>query len=378
VRESFRGQLDWFYELLLQAVDSGDPAWLDSVLDEWIQARTQTELESQVAALPPILNHLLMLTYEVVNENLEAADAVEVIGAILPVYVYAFGYTFHKENNLRLQRVSIDLERARLQSERLDKSKSDFIAVAAHELKTPLTLIEGYADMLRDLLEGTDQGAVLFKGIHTGTARLREIVDDMIDVSMIDNQMLSLNYQPVWIDRLMKMVEQEFRDSVRQRNLVLEILPFPGSNEMTFGDAERLYQAFRNIFSNAIKFTPDGGQITVYGRKLPGFVEITVADTGIGVDPENHSLIFEKFGLLGDVSLHSSGKTKFKGGGPGLGLPITKGIIEAHGGAIWVESECYDEDNCPGSIFHVLLPLRKEPPDAKMARLFRVKIEEEG
>jgi signal transduction histidine kinase len=140
---------------------------------------------------------------------------------------------------------------------------------------------------------------------------------------------------------------------------------------MLFADGERLYQALRNVILNAIKFTPDGGQIVVDGRRLPGFNEITVADTGIGIDPEYHTLIFEKFGRLGRASLHSSGKTKFKGGGPGLGLPITKGIIEAHGGAIWVESEGYDEQRHPGTTFHILLPVRREPPDEKFAQLFR-------
>ena len=81
--------------------------------------------------------------------------------------------------------------------------------------------------------------------------------------------------------------------------------------------------------------------------------------------------IFEKFGQLGNVQLHSSGKTKFKGGGPGLGLPITKGLIEAHGGAIWVESDGYDELNYPGATFHVLLPILNEPPDKKIAKLFK-------
>ena len=80
--------------------------------------------------------------------------------------------------------------------------------------------------------------------------------------------------------------------------------------------------------------------------------------------------IFEKFGRLGNVSLHSSGKIKFKGGGPGLGLSIAKGIIEAHGGAIWVESPGYDEKACPGSTFHILLPIRRKPPDEKIAKLY--------
>ena len=103
---------------------------------------------------------------------------------------------------------------------------------------------------------------------------------------------------------------------------------------MIFSDPERLYQAFRNILVNAIKYTPDDGAITMDGRILPGFIEVTVADTGIGISHEDQPVIFEKFEQGGDASLHSSGKIKFKGGGPGLGLPITRGILEVHGGTI--------------------------------------------
>jgi signal transduction histidine kinase len=145
---------------------------------------------------------------------------------------------------------------------------------------------------------------------------------------------------------------------------------FSGSDAWIYADPERIYQALRNILSNAIKFTPDKGSITVDGRTLPGFIEITVADTGIGISSENQTLIFEKFGQLGRVDLHSSGKTKFKGGGPGLGLAIARGIVEAHGGTIWVESEGHDEKKLPGSTFHVLIPARTEATDPRIAKLF--------
>jgi len=124
------------------------------------------------------------------------------------------------------------------------------------------------------------------------------------------------------------------------------------------------------VLTNAIKYTPDGGKIAISGRLLPGFIEVTFKDTGIGISVEDQRTIFEKFNQLGEVALHSSGKTKFMGGGPGLGLPITRGIIEAHGGTIWVESEGCDEETCPGSSFHILLPDRSEATDPKVAKLF--------
>jgi signal transduction histidine kinase len=373
VRESFSGQLNRFFDLLLQAIELGNPEWLAPLLDEWAEARTESELSQKEASLHPILNQILLITFGVSGEELSPQQSLELLGALLPVYVYALEHVIKQEAELYIAHYSAELEKTQATMERLDRSKSDFIAVAAHELKTPLTLIEGYASMLREVLpvvDGKTQSALYLQGIGQGTLRLQAIVDDMIDVSLIDNNMLSLNFQPVWINRLLKIVEGDVAESASERSLTVEFKRFQGSDEMTFGDPERLYQALRNVISNSVKYTPDGGRVTIDGRKLPGFIEVIVSDTGIGIDPQDHDLIFEKFGRLGNTSLHSSGKIKFKGGGPGLGLSIAKGIIEAHGGAIWVESPGYDEKTCPGSTFHILLPVRKKPPDEKIAKLY--------
>ena len=338
-----------------------------------MQARTQTDLDARTNRLPGVLDQMLLAAFEVSQEKLDPVDAILLTGALLPIFVDAGAYAVHQETNLLISHISRELDQANATLARLDKSKSDFISIAAHELKTPLTLIEGYTSMLREQLPRTEtleNARILLKGIDNGTRRLQEIVDDMIDVSLIDNNLLLLNFQPVWINRLFRVILEEFNGVISERRQKLEMRDFNGYSEMTFGDEERLFQAFRNLFSNAIKYTPDGGQITVDGRKLPGFIEVTISDTGIGIDSDDQTRIFEKFGRLGSVSLHSSGKTKFKGGGPGLGLPITKGIIEAHGGAIWVESDGFDDINYPGSTFHVLLPLRKKPPDDRVAKLF--------
>jgi signal transduction histidine kinase len=210
----------------------------------------------------------------------------------------------------------------------------------------------------------------LLDGIDKGLARLGEMVNDMIDVSMIDNDMLSLRYQPTWISQILATLENEVRPSLNERNQTLEVVSFEGFKEMIIADTERIQQAIRNVLTNAIKYTPNNGKIIIDGRLLSGFLEIKISDTGIGIAPENQMAIFDKFIGFSDAKLHSSSKTNFKGGGPGLGLPIAKGILEAHGGSIWVESEGHDEDRLPGATFHLLLPLRKEPPNEQMSKLF--------
>ncbi len=373
LRESFLDQLNRFYDALCKAIETGDKSWLDQVLLEWAEARTRSELETKEASLSPILSEMVLITHEYLAETLPPADSMVLLGDLLPLFTYSYEQTAHREIKMRVEHVSYELALAQESLKDLDKSKSDFISVAAHELKTPLTLIEGYISMIRELFPKDDQASqpiLLLKGVDNGTRRLREIVDDMIDVSLIDNDLLALTFQPLWINRLLNTLQDELKEFTKNRKQNLIVKDFDGGNEMTFGDPERLYQALRNLLTNAIKYTPDGGSVTVDGRKLPGFIEIIISDTGIGIAPEDHSRIFQKFGQLGNVSLHSSGKTKFKGGGPGLGLPITRGIIEAHGGTIWAESDGYDEVNCPGTTFHVMLPIRKDPPDDAAAKLY--------
>jgi signal transduction histidine kinase len=314
----------------------------------------------------------MSITIEVARETLSEQDALDYIATVIPVFSYGLEVVSRYEMETRLTHIATEMADVQKKMEQLDRSKSSFIAVAAHELKTPLTLIEGYASMIRDLAAALQQKSIdnLIVGMNGGINRLRQIVDDMIDVSLIDNHLLSLNLQPVQISQLLDLLRNELIPIIQERQQVLELKKFSGSDTWIFADPERLYQALRNILSNAIKFTPDKGTIKVAGRTLPGFIEITVADTGIGISPENQALIFEKFGQLGRADLHSSGKTKFKGGGPGLGLPIARGIVEGHGGTIWVESEGYDEKKLLGSTFHLLIPARTDATDPRLTKLF--------
>ena len=375
MRADLQNQLDNFYRSLEQAVENNEPAWLDSILALWSTSLTRTDVEGHTNTLTKFIADLSNLTFAIAHQEFDEPMAMEITGLLLPHFNYAFVKSTEFETQARTDDISHELDQVKEDLNRVDKSKSDFIAVAAHELKTPLTLIEGYASMLSDSFtslqfeEGSPE-VTLLSGLRTGIVRMRGIIDDMIDVSMIDNGLMQLNFQPVWLDRLINILATELAKTIEDRGLTLEIEPFESFNEMTFGDPERIMQVFRHVLQNSIKYTPDGGKITISGRKLPGFIEAIISDTGIGIAQDHQEIVFEKFTRIGSAMLHSSGKTKFKGGGPGLGLHIAKGIVENHGGTIWLESPGYDEKKLPGTIVHVLLPVRKEPPDDTTAKLF--------
>jgi len=372
-QDNFMPELERFCGLVEKAIGTGSPEVLDPIIADWTSSQTQSELQTASSSLVDILNTLLASAIDVSNKNLEPGDALALIAALVNVFSRGFSQAAKLDAQAKVAFTSEQLSQTNQILEKLDRSKSDFIAVSAHELKTPLTLIDGYASMLKESLEQAginSYQAVLLAGILNGTQRLHNIINDMIDASLIDNEILNVNFQPVWMSQLITILKSESENIIRERKQTLEVIPFEGISQMTYGDPERLIQVFRNILTNAIKFTPDGGKITISGRMLPGFFEILISDTGIGIDPEYLSLIFEKFVRLGASALHSSGKTKYKGGGPGLGLHIARGIIESHGGTIWVESPGFDELCCPGSVFHILIPLRSSPPDSKMSKLF--------
>ncbi|HEU4744243.1 MAG TPA: ATP-binding protein [Anaerolineales bacterium] len=247
------------------------------------------------------------------------------------------------------------------QLEQMDRTKMRFIQVSAHELRTPLTIIQGYAQLTRLKTAGMEDIAQLTTSILDGTSRMAEIIDSMLDISRIDNNTLEVMPSEVEVSPVIEKVEGVFRSALEERQLNFNtegLTDLPGIH----ADKDLLYKVFYQVIGNAIKYTPDGGRITISGRIIEDAntgseVEIRIQDTGIGIDPGYQELVFEKFYQTGEVHLHSSGKTKFKGGGPGLGLAIARGIVNAHHGHIWIKSPGHDEQMNPGSTVHVRLPL---------------------
>jgi len=265
-------------------------------------------------------------------------------------------------NELRTARRA--LEKNNRDLERIDQAKSDFISIASHELRTPLTVIKGYSEMLMEDPSLDPNFKFMMEKIHDGTIRLHEIMDSMFDIAQIDARSLKPHIQPVELGYLIQEICIEQADSIkgRKQSLLIEIPHLP----QVKADPNLLRKLYHHIIRNAVKFTPNNGKITIAGHSIPaildlphGGVELIISDTGVGIDPNFHEIIFTKFYQPGELGKHSTSKTRFKGGGAGLGLALAKGIVEAHGGRIYVESPGYDEINFPGSQFHVILPLGK-------------------
>ena len=255
-----------------------------------------------------------------------------------------------------------DLQKTNKMLRQMDRNKMEFIQVTAHELRTPLTVLKGYVNVLQASLDTEAKknlGEVL-QGIDKGTDRMHEIVNTMLDLTRIDADTFKINPVTVPVKQILKKVSYKLSKAAEERNIAVSI-EHDADTPNIKADPALMEKALHHLLVNAIKYTPDGGKITI--NASPSMLEnnaksakISIRDTGIGLDAEHHELVFEKFYQVAGVATHSSGKTTFKGGGSGLGLAIVRGIAEAHGGKTWVESEGYDEENCPGSIFYLEIP----------------------
>ena len=235
----------------------------------------------------------------------------------------------------------------------VDRMKSEFVSMVSHELRTPLTSIKGYVDLL---LEGevgelTPDQREFLEIVGSNAERLVALINDILDISRIEAGRITLNSAPVDMAALLERLSVSFRPQVegKRQSLTLDI---PADLPPVQGDAERLTQIFANLISNAHKYTPAGGRVTVSAEAHGDRVRVRVSDTGIGLSPDEQEKLFTRF-------YRAQNRATQEVGGTGLGLAITRSLVELHGGTIEVES-------APGvgSTFTVLLPQAPARPAA--------------
>lgn len=227
----------------------------------------------------------------------------------------------------------------------LERMKSNFLSVVSHELKTPLHSIKGFVDIILMGKTGpvTDLQRDFLSTVQEQTGHLQRLIEDLLEFSRLESGQIRLRPVLLQTDELVATVVDKLSPLASNKHLALS-MDLPAGFPEIEADPMRLEQVLTNLVENAIKFTPEGGQVRVLGRDGVELIEIVVADTGIGIPVEERERIFDRF-----YQVDSSARRRFKG--TGLGLTICKHIVTQHGGRIWVEGA-----EGEGSEFHVTLP----------------------
>jgi signal transduction histidine kinase len=227
----------------------------------------------------------------------------------------------------------------------LERMKSNFLSVVSHELKTPLHSIKGFVDIILMGKTGpvTELQRDFLSTVQEQTGHLQRLIEDLLEFSRLESGQIRLRPVLLQTDELVATVVDKLSPLASNKHLALS-MDLPAGFPEIEADPMRLEQVLTNLVENAIKFTPEGGQVRVLGRDRAELIEIVVADTGIGVPVEERERIFDRF-----YQVDSSVRRRYKG--TGLGLTICKHIVTQHGGRIWVEGAERE-----GSEFHVTLP----------------------
>ncbi|MBI1888388.1 MAG: sensor histidine kinase [Candidatus Spechtbacteria bacterium] len=248
-----------------------------------------------------------------------------------------------------------ELTAANSRLRQLDQMKSEFVSIASHQLRTPLTATKGYISML---LEGSygdlsKDVRVALNKVYASNERLVRIVNDLLDISRIESGKFQYTFAKISLPDLLENVVKEFTIAAEIQKLrILWEMPANPERFVVSADEEKLRQTFLNLLDNAIKYTPKGHiEVKIVQDVRPGYIRVSIKDTGIGISGEERGELFERF-------VRGKGGAHVNASGSGIGLYIAKKIVDDHHGRIWAESEGPGK----GSTFIVTLPIYRQVP----------------
>ncbi len=245
----------------------------------------------------------------------------------------------------KIARDITEQRRLRAIADEASRLKDEFLAVLSHELRTPLNTVLGYARMLRreDKRMSADLRERALDALERNADLLTRLVNDVLDTSRVVTGKFRLEMDVCPLDGVLAEAIRTIQPAAEAKNIALDVHLDPGL--IVLCDRDRMLQVMWNLLSNAIKFTPSGGSVSVQGERQGGEITIAIGDTGIGIAPEHLPFVFQRF-----WQAHTGASREF--GGLGLGLALSRHIVELHGGSIVAESEAEGQ----GAVFTVTLP----------------------
>jgi len=258
---------------------------------------------------------------------------------------------------IRLSQENVALRRANAKLRELKVMKEKFIAITSHELRTPVSHLRGYLNIITDQAFetlGEHDKKECQRVMHNAVADLEQIVTNMFDILRLEHDAEFLKKEDASLNEIVGEVVQEFQLVARERRLRISRQEFLKEYEV-YADRVKVKGMIAELAQNAVKYTPDGGRIDFFMGEEENFYVVNLQDTGVGIAEGELGRIFEKFYEVQNTDYHSTSKRSFMGGGLGLGLSLARAIAEAHGGGIRVSSELNK-----GSLFQILLPKKWE------------------
>ncbi len=269
----------------------------------------------------------------------------------------------------QLRRVKASKNTALDKIERIKKSASDIISIKAHELRSALTVMSGYGQLMantEELMENSEY-AELIRGLLAGLDKLEAVIDSMMYSANVKPSSLDIGTRPISLYSIVDGICRDLQENVQARKITLS---HDGLAEIppVYGDAAALRKVFRILILYAMTHTPSGGKIRITGRHIPPRsevlkwegAEVVVCDTGIGINPDDQGAFFQEQSLGDELERYLSEEHPEAEGVPADQLAIVRGVIEAHNGRVWVERTAKDTEHLPGSEFHVVLPLEQQ------------------
>jgi two-component system phosphate regulon sensor histidine kinase PhoR len=349
---------------------SEDKEYLQAILKGMMEGVLVVDEKKRIKMMNEALRSLLPVSSDVVDKtpleiirNVALESAIERVlqggnseafgmevpaagGKILEVNVVAISSASKESNGVILGAIAVFHDITRLKG--LEKIRQDFVANVSHELRTPLTTIKGYAETLLEGALKEDVASQFVQVIKRHTDRLAKIVEDLLTLSKIESREFQLKREKISINEFIEDVLDFVKEAAERKRITLskvEISPFLD----VLADRHSLEEVFVNLLDNAIKYTPEGGKVTMSAvETTPGEIQFSVKDNGIGIPREDIPRIFERFYRV------DKGRSQ-EMGGTGLGLSIVKHLVQAHGGKVWVESE-----PGKGSVFYFTLSNRSD------------------